>query len=57
VQEGRGESALEGDQWDPSSDPASFLHKMLLSSKIKGRLENLEEGLLMDTPQGNWGKP
>jgi len=57
VQEGRGESASEGDQWDPSSDPTSFLHKMLLSSKIKGRLENLEEGPLMEHATRQLGKP
>jgi len=48
MQEGRGESASEEGQWDPSSDPTSFLQRMLLSSKVKGRLENLKEGPLME---------
>ena len=48
VQEGRGESASKGDQWDSSSDPTSFLQKMLFSTKVKGRLESLEEDLLME---------
>ena len=48
VQEGRGESASEGDQWDSSSDPTSFLQKMLFFAKVKGRLENLEEDHLME---------
>jgi len=30
VQEGRGESSSEEDQWDPSSDPTSFLQRVLL---------------------------
>jgi len=48
VQEGRGENASEEGQWDPSSDSASLLQRMLFSSKVKGRLKNLEEGPLME---------
>jgi len=48
VQEGRGENASKEGQWDPYSDPTSFLQRMLFSSKVKGRLENLEEGSLRE---------
>jgi len=47
VQEGRGESASEGDQWDSSADLSSFLQKMLQSAKVKERLENLEDDSLL----------
>jgi len=56
VQEGKGESASEGDQWDSSSDPTSFLQKMLLSAKVKGRLGNLEEDPLMEHMLRQLGK-
>lgn len=56
VQEGRGESDSEEDQWDPSSDPAFFLQRMLLSSKVRGRLENLEESPLMEHPTRQLGE-
>jgi len=48
VQEGRGKSASEGDQWNSSSNPTSFLQKMFLSTKVKGILENLKEDPLME---------
>ena len=48
MQEGGGESASEGDQWDSSPDPVYFLQKMLLSAKVKWRLENWEEDPLME---------
>jgi len=47
VHEGRGESASEGDQWDSSTDLSSFLQKVLHSTRIKERLENLEEDPLL----------
>jgi len=48
VQEGRGERASEGDQWDSSSNLSSFLQKMLHSARVEERLKNLEEDPLME---------
>jgi len=48
VHEGRGESASEGHQWDSSADLSTFLQKVLHSTRIKERLENLEEDPLLD---------
>jgi len=48
VQEGRDLSASEGDKWDSSADLSSFLQKMLNSTRVKERLENLEEDSLTE---------
>jgi len=48
VQEGRGESASEGDHWDSSADLSSFLQKVLQSTQTKERLGSLEENPLLE---------
>ena len=48
MQEGRGESASEGDHWDSSTDLSSFLQKILHSARVKERLENSEEDSLTE---------
>jgi len=48
VQEDRGESASEGDQWDSSTNISSFLQKMLRSTRVKEMLESLEDDSLME---------